>query len=320
MRSPWPWLSCQPPPSRQRAAGRNGRKWSGVEEFRTLIRKSFRVWNNRGLGLEFLWEPRGAVQPGDDFANGAGTLTWHARGAPDYDHRFAYSIFKGTLKDGRPEGEGTLVVLRSGMSYAGHWTDGLMQGRGVLRLANGDTYDGDFANGEMHGNGKYMSADGTVYTGEFRDGLRDGTGILRLDAGSFHTVWRSGKEIERQAIPEPISRPSALRVQKVATSNLVKLRVVLDPDHNVVLSPDYRADVSPGLITIEPASDALLNAWKKSGPLASGADNAPERLESSESFATVALKVEVENQSASVAQIADASLVVARVPDIILRV
>ena len=144
------------------------------------------------------------------------------------------------MKDGRPEGEGTLVVLRSGMSYAGHWTDGLMQGRAVLRLANGDTYDGDFANGEMHGNGKYMSADGTVYTGEFRDGLRDGTGILRLDAGSFHTVWRSGKEIERQAIPEPISRPSALRVQKVATSNLVKLRVVLDPDHNVVLSPDYR--------------------------------------------------------------------------------
>jgi hypothetical protein len=32
------------------------------------------------------------------------------------------------------------VTFENGTSYSGFWTNGLMEGQGVLQLANGDTY------------------------------------------------------------------------------------------------------------------------------------------------------------------------------------
>ena len=127
----------------------------------------------------------------DDTKETKGDATWYAKGAASYDRQFTYSVFKGVLDNGRPSGQGALVV-RTGLSYAGQWLDGEMHGRGVLRLDSGDKYEGDFVAGKMHGVGKYTSTDGSVYLGEFRGGMRDGLGKLTLADGEFRTVWQGG--------------------------------------------------------------------------------------------------------------------------------
>jgi hypothetical protein len=293
--------------------------WS--KETHTLIRKNFRVWDpHPELDLDFLWEPRGAVSSdnADSFANGAGTLSWHVKGAPDYDRQFAHSVFKGVLKDGRPEGEGALVVFRGGLSYTGQWVGGVMQGYGVLRFANGDKYDGDFVAGKMQGEGRYASTDGSVYIGEFRNGLRDGAAKSMLADGSYRTIWRAGKEIDRQPIPNSTPQP-AMKVQLVAISTAVKLKLSLDEEKNADFyrrdsdteAHNYDADYSPGLMTIHLGSKARLEAWKGNGKIISGDESGPQRIVEDSDIAQVSMKVEVENGGIGAAQITDASLVVA---------
>ena len=292
--------------------------WS--KETHALIRKDFRVWDpHPELDLDFLWEPRSAVSsdPGDILANGPGTLSWHIRGAADYDRQFIYSVFKGTLKDGRADGNGALVVLHTGFSYTGQWANGVMQGRGILRLENGDKYEGDFVAGRMHGVGRYASSDGSVYIGEFHDGLRDGAGKLMLAEGAYRTVWRAGQEVERQPIPDSAPPQPLPRPLLAAISNTVKLRLSLDAEKNADFfnsdandAHTYDADFSPGLMTIHLGSKPMLDAWKENGKISSGEETGPHYI-MSDNLASVFMKVDVENDGTSAAQITDASVIVA---------
>ncbi|QIG91130.1 MULTISPECIES: MORN repeat-containing protein [unclassified Bradyrhizobium] len=293
--------------------------WSS--ETRGLIRKEFRVWDpHPELDLEFLWEPRAPVRSDENpLANGAGTLSWRAKGAPDYDRQFIYSVFKGTLKDGRPEGDGALLVFRTGYSYSGHWLNGLMDGHGVLKLENGDRYDGDFVAGKMEGEGRYVSSDGSIYQGKFQSGLRHGRGKLLLAEGSYWTVWDQGTETNRVRIPDVTPIPRALKPRLAAVSNAVKLKLAMDEEKNGTFAdadPDtqahvYDAEFSPGMMTIQPGSKAFRDAWKGGGKISSGYEDGLPSIYSDNQFASVFLKVQVQNEGVQPAVIADAILDVA---------
>jgi hypothetical protein len=277
-----------------------------------LIRRNFRVWDpHPELDLDFLWEPRVAnPDQGDSIVSGAGTLTWYAKGAATYDRRFTYSIFKGVMENGRPNGQGVLAV-RTGRSYTGQWRDGGMHGRGVLRLENGDKYEGDFVAGKMHGVGKYISTDGAVYLGEFRDGARDGIGKLTLVDGDYRTAWQGGREVARERIPDtaPV-RPTAPRL--AALSETVKLKLAIDDKKSIEfenMDPDaqsstYEAEIAPGTMTIRLAAKEVLNAWQANAQIAPG-KGVPYILSTSP---PLFLKATIENQGTNAAQITSALL------------
>jgi hypothetical protein len=299
--------------------------WS--KETGTLIRKSFRVWDpHPELNLDFLWEPDPTAIPektADDIVNGRGALTWHAKGAANYDRRFTYSVFKGVLKNGRPEGEGVLGV-RDGLSYSGHWLNGEMHGRGVLRLPNGDKYEGDFIGGKMHGVGRYVAIEGAVFFGEFRNGLRHGIGKLTTAEGAYRTVWRDGREVARQRIPNSSPAQAISGLQPVAAAGGVKLKLSLDhkaareheslnPDifnPRAKLSPPYDAEHGPGSIVIGLASKARLAAWKSNAPISAGRTG-PAYVESSWSFPPIFMRAEIQNQGSKPTEVKGAYLEIA---------
>jgi hypothetical protein len=284
-----------------------------------LIRKNFRVWDpHPEFDLDFLWEP----DPGTlsdikagDIINGAGTLTWHVKGAANYDRRFTYSVFKGVLKNGRPERQGVLGV-RSGLSYTGQWVNGEMHGHGELRLANGDKYEGDFVAGKMHGTGRYASTDGYIFFGEFRNGVRHGVGQLTLVDGTYRTVWRDGREIARKRIPSSTPAQPIDGLQLVAASPGVKLKLTLDRKTAIEVEnrdpdskgPAYDADYAPGRMTIRLASKKRLAAWKQNGVIATGQENGPGYIEYYWKFSPVFLQAELQNQGATAAQVKGAFL------------
>jgi hypothetical protein len=290
------------------------------KETHALIRKSFRVWDlHPELDLDFLWEPRAEVSSDrtDSIANGAGTLSWHVKGSADYDRQFTYSVFKGELNDGRPNGQGSMVILHTGYSYTGQWSDGKMSGHGVLRFSSGDKYEGDFVAGEMQGTGKYTSTDGSVYVGEFRDGMRDGAGILMLADGSYRTAWLAGREVERHLIAG--SAPSSPRLLLAALSNTVKLKLSLDEDKNPIVSTNvasdtevhaYEADYSPNSISIHLGDKAMVNAWMNNGEISTGKEDNLQYLSDQPDFSAVYMGAVIENEGTSATAVTDAYLAV----------
>jgi len=280
-----------------------------------LVRRNFRVWDpHPDLDLDFLWQPRALSLPeqGDSIVSGAGTLTWYAKGAASYDRRFTYSVFKGVLENGRPSGQGALVV-RTGRSYTGQWRDGEMHGRGVLRLENGDKYEGDFVAGKMHGVGKYTSTDGAVYLGEFRDGARDGIGKLTLADGEYRMAWQTGREIARERIPDSAPVRPSTTPRLAALLETVKLKLAIDDKKSIEFgnmdsdaeSPTYEAEVTPGTMTVRLAAKEVLDAWKTNAAAIVPSANVPYILSTSP---PLFLKATIENQGTSPAQITGAFL------------
>ena len=84
--------------------------------------------------------------------------------------RATVAQYRGTLVDGRFEGEGEFVDS-AGFSYSGAWRDGLMEGEGRLMLANGDEYVGVFRGGLRDGDGIFTTASGFVYRAGFTAGV-----------------------------------------------------------------------------------------------------------------------------------------------------
>jgi hypothetical protein len=276
-----------------------------------MERRTYRVWDfHPELHLEFHWErpDRTAGPPG--IINGPGTLTWRNGGADEYDTTATYSEYKGNLKDGRPDGTGSLR-MRSGTSYVGDWLAGLMNGHGVLKLDNGDDYDGEFANGQIQGQGRYAGADGTVYAGEFKNGRRDGVGILTLaDGRSYRTVWRDGTEVERTSLPAGTAGPPS-PVEPARRD--VTLRLTVDRKQNEdfrlhdygITYFVYDAQNVPGKMKIDLASKELEAQWKGNATL-----TGYERLliDDVDQFAPVYLLADVTNSGARTTRVTAAYL------------
>ncbi len=94
------------------------------------------------------------------------------------------TIYKGTLKDLLPHGEG---ILENSLGiYYGNFDSGLLSGIGECDYADGSYYKGDFIGGVPHGNGKMLYADGSNYEGQFDNGEIQGVGLFIYTNGDYY--------------------------------------------------------------------------------------------------------------------------------------
>ena len=81
----------------------------------------------------------------------------------------------------------------NGDIYKGHFSNGVMEGNGFLKLNNGDVYQGIFKNWKLEGNGKYISHNGITYEGDFTNNIFDGKGIIKYTNGdSYKGSFKNG--------------------------------------------------------------------------------------------------------------------------------
>ncbi len=209
--------------------------WNPVS--RRLERVSYTAFDPIAtLGLELEWlADDGSVTPAGAIT-GKGTLTFRKPGAAAYDPSGTVATYRGSLVDGRAEGQGVFHDA-TGFSYAGGWRAGLMEGEGRLSLANGDEYVGSFRAGKREGHGVLTLATGQVLAGDFIGG-EPAAGISMVD---FPAV-------------------DGLRIGVVAERRPHNYELGLDP-----MSYTSRAD-GQGL-AIFPDDQRLLEAWHGPGPI-----------------------------------------------------
>lgn len=129
----------------------------------------------------------------DGFADGPGTLAWN-----DADN--GQRRIEGTLARGVVAGEAKLTYMpkkdprdqgKKRSSYEGTMRDGRPDGQGFFRYADGDMYEGGVAAGEPHGAGIYLGLNRTRYEGQWVDGKRRGHGKATFaTGGSYDGEWK----------------------------------------------------------------------------------------------------------------------------------
>lgn len=249
------------------------------EGTRSVERRTVRVWDgNPQRNLDFVWEPaRGEPTGGlaaDGVVSGKGRLVWRVKGSASYDPRTIFSVYEGTLLDGRPEGEGRLEI-RSGEVFEGHWVAGRLHGAGTHIDAAGNRYEGAFADGLPNGPGRLLERTGRIYVGSFANGLRHGRGRTTLAGGtSYESDWSMGIELGG-ARPDALADAGVgglLRAQsgggdagKVEFSTVVDQRMTQQADMR------YQHLVRDGDVAIYPVEQELNDAWNGTGKI-TGAD------------------------------------------------
>lgn len=119
--------------------------------------------------------------------NGIGTL--------EFSHPDGPATYKGNFKDGKFNGQGTLVVKAS-FKYAGSFKDGEMNGRGVYTFASGEVYTGEMKKGVIEGSGSSVLPNGKKFTGTYSKGhVVNGKGYLfyTSDSTSYEGSLVNGK-------------------------------------------------------------------------------------------------------------------------------
>jgi len=116
--------------------------------------------------------------------------------------------WRGGCEDGKASGFGVLTIFRKGQvverdegefvagkqtgpgtrqypdgRYAGNFTDGLFDGKGLYVSSDGMRYDGEWKNGNLEGHGKLSFASGLRYEGQFRANSYSGLGSMILPNG-----------------------------------------------------------------------------------------------------------------------------------------
>jgi hypothetical protein len=105
---------------------------------------------------------------------------------------FSGGTFSGILRDGKPNGPGTLT-LSSGDKYVGDFRDGLAVGKVVMTLSTG-TIIGEFHDGKITGTATLTLPTGEKYVGEIRDNQLTGQGIMTLPSGeTYRGEFRNNK-------------------------------------------------------------------------------------------------------------------------------
>lgn len=83
----------------------------------------------------------------------------------------------GDISEGKPHGQGILYYNNdnsdSPVRYEGEWTNGLINGRGIMTFKNG-RYEGYLKDGEPNGQGIIWTSDGVKMEGTFKNGKLNG--------------------------------------------------------------------------------------------------------------------------------------------------
>lgn len=131
----------------------------------------------------------------DGFADGPGILAWND--ADDSRRRV-----DGTMVKGIVTGDAKLTYAPSKderywgkerTSYEGTLRDGRPNGQGFFQYAGGGMYEGDVSAGEPHGTGIYQYIDRSRYEGQWVGGQRQGRGKMTFTVGgSYDGEWKNG--------------------------------------------------------------------------------------------------------------------------------
>jgi hypothetical protein len=232
---------------------------------RALERRMYTVWDAApSRDLDFAWIPDSRRDDRAGKVNGAGRLIWRHKGKPAYDRAAIFAEYRGALKDGRPEGQGSYFDT-TGISYTGAWNNGLMEGFGRLTLPGGAQYIGQMRAGTANGTGRYIEITGEIFDGHFIDGLRDGVGTTTLpNASSYRSTWARGKESED-------SRRVRLAQSggRLAPGPSDDVRIGISVDKTKAREGDFVYGVSSTgpRLTIQPDNKRLMSMWKGGGEI-----------------------------------------------------
>ncbi len=246
--------------------------WNPVA--RQLERIAYSAWDPvPSLGLELQWVPDDRAAAAAGPVTGTGTLSFRKPGAASYDPSATVAQYRGTLVDGRFEGQGEFVDS-AGFAYSGSWRAGLMEGMGRQMLANGDEYVGLFRAGLRDGAGVFTDASGHVYRGGFTAGVADAQALLaQAEAG--------------------------LRIGIVAERRPHNYEIGLDP-------MNYTSRSEGEVLTILPDDQRLLDVWHGNAPINLTDDElyafdnistTPSFLGPAERFDPLSLVFEIENST-----------------------
>ena len=233
---------------------------------RTLIRRMYMVWDPMPeRDLDFVWIPDSLRGDKDGKVNGVGRLIWRFRGKPAYDPASIFAEYRGSMKDGRAEGEGGYFDA-TGISYKGAWKNGLMDGSGTLMLPGGDEYVGEMRAGKANGSGRYIDITGEIFEGSFIDGERDGLGTTILpNASSYRSRWAHGKETEDSRRLRIVQ--SGGQLAQVDGGD-VRIGITVDRskarDRRDLV---YAASSNSSRLTIQPENQRLMAMWKGKGEI-----------------------------------------------------
>ena len=248
-----------------------------LAESRSVERRRLRVWDTEPeKNLEFVWEPAAgtaATVAADGTVGGEGKLVWRVRGSASYDPKAVYSVYTGTMENGRYHGRGRLE-LRSGETYEGQWADGLPHGRGVRVDAAGNRYEGKFAAGRPHGEGRLLSRTGEIYVGPFVDGVRHGRGVTTLAGGTvYESDWAMGREIggDRPDVMADALVGGLLKAQSGGgDAGKVEIGTVVDQRMTQQSDMQYQHLVGDDVVSIYPVDQAMNDAWNGAGAIPAG--------------------------------------------------
>ena len=104
-------------------------------------------------------------------------------------------------ESGQLEGDGELIM--GSCTYKGNWSNGKLNGKGILQQSDGGVYEGDFKNNVREGQGTYTWPDDQgIYTGPWVQGRRtgeDGKMIWKengQETDTFVGSWKDGAIIK----------------------------------------------------------------------------------------------------------------------------
>ena len=94
--------------------------------------------------------------------------------------------YVGEFKNGKKEGKGNFSSKDNKYNYDGGWRNDKKNGVGTL-FDYGDKYTGDFRDDKYNGNGTLCGKNGQIYECEFKNGKPDGLGRVTLVNGDVYT-------------------------------------------------------------------------------------------------------------------------------------
>lgn len=282
-----------------------------------LVRRVYTVWDAMpSRQLDFIWTPRSPREDRSGKISGVGRLIWRFEGKPAYDPASIFAVYRGAMKDGRPEGEGAYFD-RTGVSYKGGWKNALMDGFGTLTLPNGDEYSGQMRAGKAQGPGRYVDVTGEIFEGTFADGERAEIGTTTLPNGnSYRSSWIAGKET-------PGSRQLRLAQSggQLMPGGADDIRIGITIDKSKAQEGDknltYAALSNSARLVIQPDDNRLMAMWKGDGEIQLMEDEEGDPPQygvfslNKGQLLPLTLSLHVENLSAAPIQVTGAYLAVA---------
>jgi len=115
---------------------------------------------------------------------GYGTMKYNYSLPGSNGSEFEEATYEGRWKAGKREGEGTITWV-DGSKFTGIWKND-MRHKGEMRFQNGSVYQGSFLNDKMEGPGRLLQASGIIFETTFKEGYCGSVGKLMYVSGDMY--------------------------------------------------------------------------------------------------------------------------------------